>query len=157
MKYKFFFLMFIAQLLTDCGSSSNSNDENIKNDVKAFANAYFNYEFTKAAKYCTPESERWLKYASSNIHEADVEVLRNADEGASVEINDIYYHDDDTTGTASIAVHHYMRIDTIGNAGHIIKEAVYKLQLVIRNGKWLIKMEDLPRSEKPNRDLVKDE
>lgn|SRR5574344_361170 len=157
MKYINICLLLMASLFAGCGNSPKGGEDSVETDVKAFADAYFNYEFPKAAKYCTPESERWLRYASSNVHQADVEVLRNAEEGASIEINDISYNDDDTTGTATVTARNYMRMDTIGNAGHIIKEALFKLPIVLRNGKWLIKMEDLPRSEKRNRDSETDE
>ena len=46
----------------------------------------------------------------------------------------------------------YMQLDTIGKAGRIIKQADFRLPVVLRNKRWTIKMEAPLRSEKPNRD-----
>mgnify|MGYP007000016486 CR=1 FL=1 len=64
-------------------------------DVDSFANNYFNWHFPKAVKYCTQESERWLRYAASNVNETDVELLRQKPEDASIEITDIDFGDDE--------------------------------------------------------------
>ena len=45
-----------------------------------------------------------------------------------------------------------MQLDTIGKAGRIIKQADFRLPVVLRNKRWTIKMEAPLRSEKPNRD-----
>src|SRR5574344_1506204 len=150
MKYINICLLLMASLFAGCGNSPKGGEDSVETDVKAFADAYFNYEFPKAAKYCTPESERWLRYASSNVHQADVEVLRNAEEGASIKVDDIIYNDDDSTGYACITVNNYLRIDTIGKAGRMIDEGKFKLPMILRNNKWTVRMEGLPRSEKPN-------
>jgi len=79
-------------------------------------------------------------------------MLRNASEGASIEINNYNYDDNDTTGVAIITVNNFMRLDTIGKAGHIIDKAIFRIPIVLREGKWTIKMVNLPRSEKLSRD-----
>lgn len=61
--------------LSGCEPHEGSEDQ-LKADVDSFANYYFNWHFPKAVKYCTQESERWLRYAASNVNETDVELLR---------------------------------------------------------------------------------
>jgi len=135
-----------------CNNPSHSQSDKVDNEVNAFAEAYFNYDFKTAASHCTPESEKWLKYVASNINQSDVDMLRNASEGASIEINNYNYDDNDTTGVAIITVNNFMRLDTIGKAGHIIDKAIFRIPIVLREGKWTIKMVNLPRSEKLSRD-----
>ena len=43
-------------------------------------------------------------------------------------------------------------MDTIGTKGHFVNQADFVLNLVRRNGRWLVRMGGLPRSEKRNRD-----
>jgi hypothetical protein len=135
-----------------CNNSSHSQSDKVDDEIKAFAEAYFNYDFKTAANHCTPESKKWLWYAASNINQADIDVLRNAPEGASIEINDYNYNDNDTTGIAIITVSNFMRLDTIGKAGHLIDKAIFHIPIILRDGKWTVKMVNLPRSEKPNHD-----
>ena len=85
--------------------------------------------------------EQWLRYAASNVHQEDVDILRAQDEGASHEINEIVYNKDDSTAYARITVRNFLQMDTIGTAGHIVKEAQIRIPLVLRNKKWLVKME----------------
>ena len=53
--------------LSGCEPHEGSEDQ-LKADVDSFANYYFNWHFPKAVKYCTQESERWLRYAASNVN-----------------------------------------------------------------------------------------
>lgn len=135
-----------------CNEPPKGDTEQLDKEVKAFSEAYFNYKFSKAEKHCTGDSRKWLVYAASNIHDADIDMLRGMSEGASVDINDYKFNDDDTTGYAMITVHNYLRLDTIGNAGRVIKKADFKLPIVLRHDKWMIKMACLPRSEKQSHD-----
>lgn len=142
----------IIMLFTACNGPSTGDEDTVKQDIISFAQAYFNYDFKHALKYCTPESDKWIKYAASNIHEADLELLREQDEGADVDLDDLEFSDNDSTGIAVVTVENYMRLDTIGNAGRMIDRATFRIPIVLRDTRWLIKMEDLPRSEKSSRD-----
>lgn len=53
-----------------------SEEEQLRMDADSFAVNYYNWHFEKALRYCTPESEKWLRFASSNVHQADVDSLR---------------------------------------------------------------------------------
>ena len=82
--------------LTGCQSHEGS-EEQLENNLDSFATYYYNWQFPKAIKFCTAGSEPWLKYAASNVHEADVELLRNKAEDATVEINGIDFGDDEVS------------------------------------------------------------
>lgn len=139
-------------VLFSCSVTHRGSDDQLNSEVDDFATSYFNYNYKEAIRHCTPESRKWLIYAASNINDADINVLRNLKEGASIVINDYDFHDNDTTGFSLITVNNYMQLDTIGKAGHLIKKGDFRLPIVLRNKKWTIKMEAPLRNEKPNRD-----
>jgi hypothetical protein len=155
-KYIFGTLLIIAMSVC-CDNLPKGDSDKVKEEIAAFANAYFNYDLKTAARHCTPESKIWFRYLASNIHQADVEVLKKAPEGASIEIKDINYDDNDTTGTAIVAVNNYLRLDTIGKAGRMIDNATFRIPIIYREGRWTVKMANLLRSEKPSHDSTKDE
>ena len=66
--------------LTGCQSHQGDEDQ-LENDIDSFATYYFNWQFPKTQKYCTQSSEPWLRYAASNVHQADVDLLRTKAEG----------------------------------------------------------------------------
>ena len=137
--------------LTGC-QSHEGDDNQLEADVDSFATYYFNWHFPKTLKYCTRSSEPWLRYAASNVHEADVERLRTKAEDATVEINDISFGDDGTSAIASITVHNFLQMDTIGQEAHLVDEAEFQLPMSMENNAWKIRMVNLPRSGKRSRD-----
>ena len=143
--------MSLVLLTTSCIGNRDGSEEQLREAVDSFAVSYFNYDFMKARRFCTEESEKWLQYAASNVHQADIDILREQEEAASVNIEDLTITGD-STARVRISVHHFLRMDTIGKAGRMTDEATYALKAMIRQGKWYIRMEDLPRSEKPGRD-----
>ena len=62
----------LTSVYTLTGCQSHQGDENqLENDIDSFATYYFNWQFPKTLKYCTQSSESWLRYAASNVHQAD--------------------------------------------------------------------------------------
>lgn len=140
----------LVVLCSACHHSVGS-EEQLKEDVDSFATYYYNWHFEKALKYCTPESEKWLRYASSNVQEEDVALLKAKEGDATIELQDITFaSDNDTIATVSLVVYDVLTMKEIGRPAQIIDQATYTLPLVFRNGKWLVRMEDLPRSERQN-------
>lgn len=127
-----------------------SGERSRQNDAAAvaeqFGRAYFNYDFEQARQYCTAESERWLRFAASNVYEADVDVLRGMEKGAEVVAEPADYADDDSTATVVLNVGGAMVRDTIGRGGRVAGNGAYRLSMVMRDGRWLVRMASLPRS-----------
>ena len=146
-------LTMIAIITTgsSCKQESGS-EEQLLEDADSFAVNYYNWHFEQSLRYCTPESEKWLRYAAGNVHEADVELLRNREEDAQVESGDILYDDNDSIATIETKVYNYLQMDSIGKAAHLIPESTFRLTMVKRSGKWLIRMESPLRSEKQSHD-----
>jgi len=141
----FFFAML---LLVACSASHEGKEEQLEQDVDSFATAYFNWHFHDALAYSTPTSEMWLHYAASNVHQADVDTLRNMKEGASHEIEEIAFSDSGDSATVSLKVKNFLRMDTIGTAGHLVEEAMFSLPAVYSNGRWKIDLRSFPKQQK---------
>ena len=137
--------------LTGCQAHEGSEDQ-LKNNLDSFATYYYNWQFPKAIKFCTASSEPWLKYAASNVHEADVELLRNKEADATVEINDIDFGDDEVSAIADITVRNFLQMDSIGKEAHLVEEADFLLPMCMEEGVWKVKMASLPQSGKRNHD-----
>ena len=87
-----------------CSEKELSKEELLIAQVDSFAYYYYNWRFKDAMPYCTSTSEKWLKYASSNVHDVDIDTLRNQTEGASCEIEDVEINDNTNTATVKITV-----------------------------------------------------
>ena len=135
------------------GCEEKEQDPHAKARQRAsdFAEAYFNYEFEKARKLVTPESEKWLRFAASNVTQADVDLLNGQEAPAAVSVEDCEYVNDTTTA-ATVKVTDFMVKDSIGQSGHIADEGLFKLILVNRGGKYYVRMEGLLRSERQSHD-----
>ena len=144
-----------TQLLSSCSFHEGSESQ-LKEDVDSFATYYYNWHFKKALKYCTPESEKWLRYASSNVHQADLELLHQKDEDATIDIDDIDFQDENTA-IVSLSIHNFLQMDTIGKAAHLIEDATFQIPMIIHDGKWKVKMEGLPQSGTQSHDSTSDE
>ena len=129
--------------LTGCQSHQGDEDQ-LENDIDSFATYYFNWQFPKTLKYCTQSSEPWLRYAASNVHQADVDLLRTKAEDATIEINDIDFSDDGANATVSITVYNFLQMDSIGQDPQLIEQADFQLPMCMEKGLWKIKLEKLP-------------
>ena len=75
-------------------------------------------------------------------------ILRSQDGNATVEFEDIEYSDNDSIAFVRFSVKDYMDITDIEKKGHIVKDGIFQIQTVLRNGRWYVRMEGLPRSER---------
>ena len=98
-------------------------------------------------RFVTPESKKWMSYAASQVHEADIELLRQKEKIATYTLNDIDYHENDTTADARITVHNFLQMDTIGKACQLVEKAEFAIPLVYREqeDKWIVNLNGLPR------------
>lgn len=139
-------------LFYSCSNTPETKEnEEITTVTDNFASCYFNFNFMKAKLFCTPESEKWLKFSASNITQEDIEILNNMPTGASCETGEIR-HINDTSAMADCNVSDFLRIDTLGKPGEVIRHGMYKIPVVKRRGKWMVKMEGPLQSEKQSRD-----
>ena len=127
---------------TSCQSQEGSEDQ-LKTYADSFAIRYYNWQFPDAAKYCTPTSEQWLRYAASNVHESDVELLRQKDEDATVEIKHVDF-DNDTSAHVTLSVSNFLQMDSIGQEAHLVPGCEVQLAMEMHEGKWKVNLDRLP-------------
>ena len=120
------------------------SESQLKEDVDSFATYYYNWHFEKAVKYCTPESEKWLRYAASNVHSADIDLLHAKQEDATIEIGDIDFMDDEVNATVKVCVKNFLQMDTIGKSAHLVKEATFVLPMAVHGDKWKVDLDRMP-------------
>ena len=120
----------------------------LKADVDSFATYYYNWHFEKAARFCTPESKVWLRYAASNVHPADIELLKAKNEDAHIEIGDIDFKEDEVSATVNLEITNFLQMDTIGKEARLINKSKLTLPMTIHNGKWKVELKQLPTLQK---------
>lgn len=150
---KIYYSLIICLLIfSSCTEHYESEDEEqIVSTTDSFATHYFNYNLKEAMPFCTPESEKWIRYTASNIFQEDIDLLKQQKEGATHETDDIIYIND-TSAMVKCHVYNVMKIDTIGKPGTISEHEIYNISLVKRDRKWLVKMEGPLQNEKQSRD-----
>lgn len=148
---KIYLFCFLSFLCSCSGRSDAGYDDKIVSLVDSFALNYFNLDIPSSVKFCTPESDRWLRFYASNISENDLAGLRRQSEPASYEIEDVVMIDD-TSAVVKCNVYNFLKISDIGTAGTIVGNESYCIPVVRRNGRWLVKMEGPLRSERRSRD-----
>ena len=89
---------------------------------------------------------------ASNIEQADVALLREQENEAEISYNEIQLLDTDTLKNIRLTVRNHFVKDSIGKMGRMVKKSVYDIQVVKRQGKWLVRMASPLRSEKRSRD-----
>ena len=142
---------FFAVLISSCVSNRNGSEEQLYEVVDSFANNYFNLRYSNAMRFCTDDSHRWLKWAASNVTQEDIDVLHKTDKAASVQVESAESIND-SLSTVRITVNNYLLMDSIGKPGRIVKSDNFIIRAIIKDGKWLVRMEALPRSEKKSHD-----
>lgn len=150
MKTKGLLLLVMATLI-GCGESRDGSEEQLMEVVDSFSVSYFNYDLQKAQRFSTVDSEKWLQFIATNIQQEDVDILRQQDLPATVEIGEVNYTGD-SSAIVNIYVQNFLSMDSIGKAGQMTDHASFRLNALIQNGKWRIRMEGPLRSEKRSRD-----
>ena len=146
-----YILTAAALLLASCKPSATALDEEVQTTAADFAQAYFNYDYESALKLATPESEKWLRYAASNVTQAVVDLYNAQQEGVVVAIDDFYWTND-TMASVSVSVSNFVVDDSIHSAPRIADEGLFRLTLVRRDGKLAVRMAGPLRNETQSRD-----
>ncbi len=145
MNFKLFSAVAVI-LFAACDMNPDANDS-IQKDAIAFSEKYFNFDFRSALDYSTPESRKWISYVASNVSDEDLGILRSYGHAAVVDANGIDIIGD-TTAVVTMSVSGFLSTDSIGRPGHIVEKAVFRLPMVCRKGRWLVRMEGPLRSER---------
>lgn len=129
--------MLTSAALTSC---TDNHTEQLEQTAIAFAEAYFNWHYEAAGKYCTPASQRWLVYMASQVNQQDVDSLHTMSEGAGIKLNEITYDDGDTTATADMALSHFRTADSIGRPSRMVEHARYLIRMSLHGNQWQVNL-----------------
>lgn len=146
MKKAIFSLTVLALIFASC--VNGDKEEAVSRTICDFAEHLFNFRYNDAAMLSTPESKRVLSFMASNIDEKAAETIRNIKQPPVVTIKSLKIKND-TFAIARLNVSNEIVIDSIGKAPSVrTGNRIYTFTLVYREKGWLVRMEDLPRSEK---------
>lgn len=148
---RYSFLLLALPMLMACSGSKDGSEEQLKEVADSFSVGYFNYDLQKAKRFSTDDSEKWLQYIASNIQQEDVDILRQQELPATVQVGEVSYTGD-SSAIVDITVEHFLKLDSMGKAGQMTDEAAFRLNAHIHNGRWYIRMEGPLRSEKRSHD-----
>ena len=139
----------LALSLTACSMLRKDDDQATAVAVE-WGEAFFNCDYHAAEALCTPESRRWLQFAASNTTQHDLDMLRQ--QAAQVEATEFFPEASDTLRVVELVVRNSVSPTIHGGESAQVEEALFHVTVVKRNGSWLVRMADLPRSEKQSRD-----
>lgn len=140
-------LLIVPVIMTVTSCSWNSDDEEIETNACQFTEYYFNCVYGDAIKMCTPESEKWLRYAASNISQEDINLLNSQKDDATCKSTDINM-ENDSTAEVTIKVKNFLMMDSIGVPPRIKDSALYSIVMKKRNGQWKVHLCSMPQEVK---------
>lgn len=143
--------VFVTAILATIGCVESAEEEQAAKTATEFADHFFNYELKEAALLATDESQKWISFFASNVDEATIDLIRNQQEGATVNVDDVTINTS-TMATATITVNNFVWSNGIENSPVVVKEARFTLYLRKENEKWFVRMDSLPQSERQSRD-----
>ena len=146
MQKRFFYTIFtfVAVCFASCGEEGRTY-EAIETTAIDFANAYFNYDLVKAQTMVDDQSKKWLRYEASNITEADLELLRMQDEGATVTVDDSECFED--SAVVTVTANNFLLADSLCSKGRMVEEKTFTIVLLQDSSKkWKVRMEGPLRS-----------
>ncbi len=149
---KYYLLFALVFLLGSCQVSDNDTLDAVDKSLSTWAEAYFGFDYEEALDYMTPESEKWIRFAASNITEKDVAFINEHNRNVKTEIIDRYIMAGDTSCSARIRVSDFVQLGFVGQEDKVIDQAEYQITLVKRDDKWKVKMEGPLQSGKQSRD-----
>ena len=135
--------------LTACNMIQRDDDQATAVAVE-WGDAFFNCDYHAAEVLSTPESRRWLQFAASNTTQHDLDLLKQ--HAAEVEATDFFPDANDTLRVVELVVHNSISPSIHAGESSQVDKALFHITVVKRNSKWLVRMADLPRSEKQSRD-----
>jgi hypothetical protein len=143
-------LLFMTVILLAGCDVGMDGDQQARKSAGDWADAYFNCDFKDASGYVTPESQKWLQYAASNITAEELKLLQKAG-GAQVTVDDGFDEANDTMRLVTLNVTNSLKPSAQGKA-ELVKNGTFKVVVVKREAGWQVRMAGLPRSGKQSRD-----
>jgi hypothetical protein len=148
---KYYLLSIMLFLLAGCQLHDDNSPNAVDKPLNAWAEAYFTFNYEDALEYMTPESEKWIRFAATNITEKDIDFIKGQNNVVKIEILDRQITAD-TTCVSRIRVSDFVQLRFVGQDSKVVDKAEFQIPLVKRDGKWLVRMEGQLQSGKQSRD-----
>lgn len=148
---KYYLLSILLPLMASCQLHDDKSPEAVDKSLNAWAEAYFTFNYEDALDYMTPESEKWIHFAATNITEKDIDFIKGQNNVVKIEIIDRQISAD-TTCISQIRVSGFVQLGFVGQENKVVNQAEFQIPLVRRDGKWLVRMEGQLQSGKQSRD-----
>lgn len=133
-----FYTVLITFGVTLCFSCDgvSTDEEKAAAVADSFATQYFTWHFPDALRFADEHGKRWLRFMSSNVHDADLDEISKASVPPSFELGT----PDITNDTASVKVslHDVILMDTLGSRAHMQKDAERTIILVKNQDRWKV-------------------
>lgn len=130
--------LLLLPFITACRGNDTADDSlEALGQADSFATYYFNWRYVDAARFATAESLTALSFMASNVTDSDIVALRQKPEAASISLGEPVA-DTDSTLTIPVEASNFLELGKIGQGASLRQKGSYELQLVRRNGQWLV-------------------
>ena len=140
--------LFLPALLVGCDGHKAAFSPQFNGCVDSFACHYFNWQLDKAAKFCTPESKKWLQFAASQVQPEDLEQIRKMPDNFAYAYEITKGSAQGVAAEVALSVENFYVLDSIGKPGHPQDKGTFHLQLVKQGETWKVSLGSLPRMDK---------
>ena len=136
-------LIFVLSclFLWSCSNDKPQNEDQAKECAQNFAEAFYNFNFNEARKYCSEESVPNLTFYVSNITRADIDSIRKVEEKPTVKVEKVVRYENDSIAKATCKLKNVYMLHSIGQHGKLMDKVKVDLILVLHKGVWKIRME----------------
>lgn len=136
--------LFALSLWLFIGCANDHQYDEMNDAAMQFATDFFNFRYEQSLKQCTTESEKWLRFAASNVSSDDLEAINGRSKEASCSVKDARFAND-TTGFVTLSVHDCLVADSLGLPMRSISAGTTTLEMKAKNGSWKVSLTSLPR------------
>ena len=130
--------VFLTTIPVSCGDTGR--DGGAAECAEGFAEAYFNWDYAKAAAYADTASRKWLAYMASQVDSSDVAALGGMDGRASAEVSQVCLDSAGAEAHAEVRVWNFLRKREIGAAPEVCRDTAVGIKLlrIGRGGGWKV-------------------
>lgn len=128
-------LLLMVVFLAACGKDDAEKD--LKETSQLFGEAWFNFDFSKAEWFCSPDSRRWIEFHASNIRQEDLDVYNEMGQRATCDVEHVELVNDSTV-TVVLSVHDFLQTDSIDRPARLRDNAQVRITLKGNDGGWMV-------------------
>ena len=143
-----FVIFFLAVFFGACSERDVQDREAAGKCAVEFMEKFFSFKFPEAELLCTSDTRDWVVWYVSNITETDIDSIHRIPNSPKVELQSVVPDSTDTTAVAYCKARDFYCLDSLGQHGRMIDEAVFRLSLVRECGEWRVRMEGPLQSER---------